>query len=129
MPINGSHRPSQSQESASNGSRSRPRGPPGARGPRDSPVRSDKLRPRRNSESSIADKGSLTAEEERKRRERRRERERGERSKDGKHREHRSGRSKKPGYIDVIDKMDVTGLYGSGCMYFPLFMGAFVICP
>lgn len=92
-----------------NGSRGppRPRGPPGQKNLFDSPERSENRRPRRNSESSMIDKGSLNPEEERKRRERRKERE----AKDGKS---RSGRSKRPNGLDLIDKLDVTGIYGPG---------------
>ncbi|EKG17408.1 Pal1 cell morphology [Macrophomina phaseolina MS6] len=92
-----------------NGSGSRP--PPRRPPPREeldifkSPDRSENRRPRRNSESSIMDKHSM--EEERRRRERRhrerKERESG-RTKDGKVR--------KPRGLDIIDKLDVSGIYG-----------------
>lgn len=115
LPLQG-HRPSRSEEEQ----RRRmgpPRGPP--RDPRepprhraasgrphpDSPERRDR-RARRNSESSMIDKGSLDPEEERKRRERRKERDR--RTRDGKSRT----RVKKPQGLDLIDKLDVSGIYG-----------------
>lgn len=55
-------------------------------------------------------------EEERKRRERHRERREREKAKGEKSREsgRSGGKSKRPAYVDVIDKMDVTGLYGPG---------------
>ena len=57
----------------------------------------------------MIDKGSLNPEEERKRRERRKEREVG--AGGGKS---RPGRSKRPNGLDLIDKLDVTGIYGPG---------------
>lgn len=65
-------------------------------------------RARRNSESSLMDKPKTgEAEDDRRRRERR----------------HRDGklRSKpKPGHrLDVIDKLDVTSIYGTGCEHLP----------
>ena len=59
----------------------------------------------------------LDPEEERKRRERRhREREAGAR--DGKGKSHASSKSKKPNQrLDVIDKLDVTSIYGMGRKY------------
>ena len=66
----------------------------------------------------------LSPEEERKRRERRlREREVRHRHRDSesKGRFRPSGgissKSKKPGHLDVIDKLDVTSIYGTGCEY------------
>ena len=66
----------------------------------------EKRHHRRNSESSVADKQALDPEEEKKRRER-------------KHREsRRPGKSGKPSRrLDVIDKLDVTSIYGTGCEY------------
>lgn len=58
--------------------------------------------PRRNSESSVRDKaGSLDTEEERKRRDR-------------KSRDPRTGKHKPSKKLDVIDKLDVTSIYGTG---------------
>ncbi|CAI6333177.1 unnamed protein product [Periconia digitata] len=92
-----------------------PRGPPRPGGsgsrPRNSPDRRER-RPRRNSESSMIDKGSLDPDEERRRRQRRRERD--ERSKDGKS---RSGKVRKPHGLDVIDKLDVSGIYGPSMIH------------
>lgn len=62
-------------------------------------------RPRRNSESSVRDKTRTMDEEERRRRDR-------------KNRESKraGGRSTKPNKkLDVIDKLDVTSIYGMGC--------------
>ncbi|KAF2176458.1 Pal1-domain-containing protein [Zopfia rhizophila CBS 207.26] len=81
----------------------RPRGPPGSR----SHPSPERRRPRRNSESSMVDKGSLDPDEERKRRERRKDRD--ARARDGKS---RSGKTRKPQGLDLIDKLDVTGIYG-----------------
>lgn len=110
------------------------RGPPPPRPPR-GPVSPDKrgVRPpplqRRASESSVMEKErrprmdrdrderpERTESEERRRRERRRERE--ERHKREKEKV-RSGekRSKKPQGLDIIDKLDVTGIYGQGRKY------------
>jgi hypothetical protein len=118
------HRPSRSQEEAmrarraANGSSSRPR-PSGeldifADPVESSPKKTDSRRTRRNSESSILEKSgrSLDPEEEKKRQERRR-RERRHRERDGK-----DGRSKKPDRkLDIIDKLDVTSIYGTGCEF------------
>ena len=57
-------------------------------------------------------------DEERRRRERRRrEGEREGRAKDGRYGKSRSHRSKRPGGLDIIDKLDVTGLYGPGMIH------------
>lgn len=110
------HRPSRSEEErerANGAARSVPRsrGPPGARPHLASPERRENRRPRRNSESSIIDKGSL--DDERRRRERRRERE--ERGKDAKSGAQR--RTRKPQGLDLIDKLDVTGIYGPSMIH------------
>ncbi|ODH53576.1 hypothetical protein GX48_00410 [Paracoccidioides brasiliensis] len=73
-------------------------------------------RPRRNSESSVMDLPSkpLDPEEERRRRERRqRERDAKYKDKDGKSRSRRTNGHK----LDVIDKLDVTGIYGTGLFH------------
>lgn len=68
---------------------------------------------RRNSESSVMEKPRLTEDEERRRRERhRRERERRHREREGKS---SSSTTKPKGRLDVIDKLDVTSIYGTGC--------------
>ncbi|KAL2834854.1 Pal1 cell morphology protein-domain-containing protein [Aspergillus cavernicola] len=70
-------------------------------------------RPRRNSESSVMERTPklLDDDDERRRRERRR-REREARHRDGK------SRSKKPAYqLDIIDKLDVTSIYGTGMFH------------
>jgi len=86
----------------------------------------EKSRPRRNSESSVMDKEK--SEEDRRRRERRKAREREHRDKDGKSKDAKSRDAKdtkdgkaRPGRkthgLDVIDKLDVTGIYGQGREY------------
>lgn len=74
-------------------------------------------RPRRNSDSSLADKNKLvSSDEERKRRERRhREREARHRDRDGKPRP--PGAKKPSRRLDVIDQLDLTGIYGTGRKY------------
>ena len=78
-----------------------------------SPEKGENRRPRRNSESSIAEKRPMMDEERRRRERRRREGETANSS--GKRREHVSSRTKKPKGLDLIDKLDVTGIYGPGC--------------
>ncbi|KAI5245530.1 Pal1-domain-containing protein [Aureobasidium subglaciale] len=114
------HRPARSQEDES-----RRRGPAPPRGPPRPPKDQNGLdifagppkvessrRPRRNSESSILD----TKEEDRKRRERRKEREE-RREKEGRSKDGKSRPTKKPQGLDLIDKLDVTGIYGQGREY------------
>ncbi|KXG46635.1 Pal1 cell morphology [Penicillium griseofulvum] len=70
-------------------------------------------RPRRNSESSVMDRSSKLLDlddDDKRRRERRRERE--GRSKDGKSRSGRKDRR-----LDIIDKLDVTSIYGTGMFH------------
>ena len=57
-----------------------------------------------------------TESEERRRRERRKERE--ERHRREKERIRSGGKGGKPRNLDIIDKLDVTGIYGQGCKYF-----------
>lgn len=61
----------------------------------------------------MIDKGSLSVEEERRRRERRRERD--ERPKDGK--SSSSKRVRKPHGLDIIDKLDVSGIYAPSMIH------------
>ncbi|KAK5789965.1 hypothetical protein VI817_007252 [Penicillium citrinum] len=77
-------------------------------GPRDKTTR----RPRRNSESSVMERASkiFDDDDERRRRERR-HRDR-ERHKDGKSRSSRKDRR-----LDIIDKLDVTSIYGTGMFH------------
>ena len=98
---------------ASSGSRSRPAGELDIfADPAESSVKSDARRIRRNSESSVIDRKPLDPEEEKKRQERKR-RERRPRDREGS-----SSKSKKPDRkLDVIDKLDVTSIYGTGCEY------------
>ncbi|KAL8817260.1 MAG: hypothetical protein Q9191_008180, partial [Dirinaria sp. TL-2023a] len=80
-------------------------------------------RPRRNSESSLADKNGKAAnsDDERKRRERRpRDREARPRDREARHKDGKSGApgSKKPSRkLDVIDQLDLTGIYGTGMVH------------
>lgn len=119
------HRPSRSQEEAmrarraargSLSNRSRPNGeldifadPAESSSSRRPP---EGRRMRRNSDSSVADRKPLDPEEEKKRQERkRRERERRHREREGK-----DPKSRKPDRkLDIIDKLDVTSIYGTGC--------------
>ncbi|KAL4931071.1 Pal1 family protein [Aspergillus undulatus] len=73
-------------------------------------------RPRRNSESSIMERTPklLDDDDDRRRRERRRREREG---RDGRHRDGKS-RSKKGNYqLDIIDKLDVTSIYGTGMFH------------
>lgn len=65
------------------------------------------------------DRGSklLDVDDDEKRRRERRHRERESRSKDGKSRSGRKDRR-----LDIIDKLDVTSIYGTGSKYLPLFL-------
>lgn len=80
----------------------------------ESPNKTENRRPvpRRNSDSSMLD----AKDEERRRRERRR-REREARSKEGRDGKPRSSRPRRPQGLDIIDKLDVTGLYGPGLIH------------
>ena len=95
-----------------------------------SPEKRNSTRNRRNSESSILEKSSLTEEERRRRERRHREREARSRekgsspskardssraSRDGKPVKPSSSRVKKPRGMDLIDQLDQTGIYGAGC--------------
>ncbi|EEA27525.1 conserved hypothetical protein [Talaromyces marneffei ATCC 18224] len=74
--------------------------------------REGRPRPRRNSESSIMERPKVLDPEDERRRRERRHRER-ERERDGKPRSKRS-----PGYrLDVIDKLDVTSIFGTGLFH------------
>lgn len=91
-------------------------GPPRPAGPPGSPQRRpQERRPRRNSDSSllIDIEKPLTDEEKKAKEARRRERER--RAREGKEKD-----PKKPSRrIDVIDQLDATSIYGTGCMSEP----------
>ena len=88
----------------------KPRGAPGELNIfADSSDKSRERRPRRNSDTSIREKASqlLDPNDDRRRKERR--------HKDSK----RDGKPKGPNRrLDVIDKLDVTGIYGGGCKLF-----------
>lgn len=112
------HRPSRSDEERDR-LRGAPRGPPRPRGPPEprrhmpnSPERRER-RPRRNSDSSIIDKAAQEKED-RRRRERRKERE--ERDRDGKS-SSTTKKVRKPQGLDLIDKLDVTGIYGPSMIH------------
>lgn len=70
---------------------------------------------RRNSDSSVLSghRKPMDSEEERKRQERRRRERRERREKEGKDPKHR----KPPKNLDIIDKLDVTSIYGTGCEF------------
>lgn len=71
----------------------------------ESPPKKTERRPRRNSESSIMDK-PLTEEEKKAKEARRREREK----------RRAEGKDKKPSRrLDLIDQLDATSIYGTGC--------------
>lgn len=72
-------------------------------------------RVRRNSESSVAERKPLDPEEEKKKQERRR-RERRER----REREAKDPKRKPDRKLDIIDKLDVTSIYGTGCKCTPV---------
>lgn len=108
------HRPSRSNEEAMRarraaGSSSR-RAPSGELNifadPSDSPKKSGSAHRRRNSDSSTI----KMAETDEERRRRRREREKRHRERDGKDSKSR----KPPKNLDIIDKLDVTSIYGTG---------------
>lgn len=71
--------------------------------------RSGRRHQRRNSESSVIDRKVMDTDEDRRRRERR------HRERDDRHKDDRSRSSKKPNArLDIIDKLDVTSIYGTG---------------
>ncbi|KAK5135436.1 hypothetical protein LTR08_005224 [Meristemomyces frigidus] len=100
-----------------------------SRGPESPPKREHKPRPRGMSESSVtdekrrererSDRPERTESEERRRRERRKEREeRHRREKDkSKAGAARPVPGKRPQGLDIIDKLDVTGIYGQGLFH------------
>ncbi|KAL5336132.1 Pal1 cell morphology protein-domain-containing protein [Aspergillus crustosus] len=90
-------------------------GPPGKSRPSGSGSKSRdrERRPRRNSESSVMDRSSKLVDdnEERRRRERRR------REREGRHRDGKSRSRKTNAQLDIIDKLDVTSIYGTGMFH------------
>ena len=98
------HRPSNSEEERRRNA-GKPRGPPGGLDIFADPPDPNKLRerkPRRNSEGSLREHKLLDPEEEKRREERRRR--------------HERRRAKEPTRrLDIIDKLDVTSIYGMGC--------------
>ena len=115
-PASSKHRPTKSQEEALRARRQNQGSkiPSSSQSPQRKPYR----RQRRNSDSSILDfdTKSITADEKKmieKRREREKQRREG---RDGKER----GRSSRPSRkLDIIDQLDATSVYGSGCMHCP----------
>ena len=107
MPPN--HRPTRSQEEALRARRMQGNG---MAGPSDSPQKRMDRRPRRNSESSVMSTDKPMTEEEKKAREAAREARRREREK-------RSGEKKpRPSRrMDIIDQLDATSIFGTGCVY------------
>ncbi|EFQ97946.1 hypothetical protein MGYG_00982 [Nannizzia gypsea CBS 118893] len=75
---------------------------------------SSSRRPRRNSDSSLMERPKLLDPEEDRRRRERRHREREARHRDGKSSRSRRGNNYK---LDIIDKLDVTGIYGPGSFH------------
>ena len=115
------HRPSRSQEEEQQRMRdgARLRGPPHGLDIFADPIDSGRYRRlRRNSESSIADKsGKISDLEDERRRRERRHRERDARHK-GEVRRPQTAKPKKPSQrLDLIDQLDVTSIYGTGCMF------------
>jgi hypothetical protein len=97
-------------------SRERPSGRPAESKSKDpfdifaDPPKSSSRRPRRNSESSVMDRSSKLLDDDdddKRRRERRRERE-------ARHRDGKPRSSRKDRRLDIIDKLDVTSIYGTG---------------
>ncbi|KAI9752641.1 MAG: hypothetical protein M1835_001078 [Candelina submexicana] len=124
-PFPGGHRPSRSNEEEQKSRAGLPRSnkPPRELDIFADPESPERRRLRRNSESSILDGRSgkpLSAEEERRRRERR-HKEREARHRDGKSRQERPSTSTKPKNpnqrLDIIDKLDVTSIYGTGLFH------------
>ena len=117
-PVHRSTRSQEEEQRLRNGGKQR--GPPREldifADPADTARHRENRRPRRNSESSVVDRSGkpLDPEDERRRRERR-NREREGRQRTGKTRTHASSKPKKPNQrLDVIDKLDVTSIYGMG---------------
>ncbi|RYP75193.1 hypothetical protein DL771_002518 [Monosporascus sp. 5C6A] len=97
-----SHRPTRSQEEALRARK--PQGAPKEQSLVDSPPRRSVPRPRRNSDTSILEiEKPLTEEEKRKRKERER-----------RLREQKTRPNRK---VDIIDKLDATGIYGGGLFH------------
>jgi hypothetical protein len=113
------HRPSRSQEEALRarkpGQSSRSSRPTEELDIFADPDKSSSRRARRNSDSSVMSKKIETEED--KRRAERRRRERRHRDREGKESISKSSTSKKPRNLDIIDKLDVTSIYGTGCEF------------
>lgn len=86
-----------------------------------SPEKSTGRKPRRNSESSLLDKPPVSEEDRRRRERHRRERDsRYQRDSSKRESGHSRHSRRKPHGLDLIDKLDATGIYGAGCE-FPTF--------
>ena len=88
--------------------------------PSESPQRSSDRRRRRNSDSSVQDRAAKpSAPEDEKKRQERRRRERKLRAESGKDKD---GKVRKPDRkLDIIDQLDATSIYGTGCkLFFPI---------
>ena len=86
--------------------------------PSDSPQKKERRPVRRNSDSSIVSGTKVQDPEEEKKKQERRRRERERR-----HREREASKRK----LDVIDKLDVTSIYGTGCKCFQPLMQLLVL--
>jgi len=71
-------------------------------------------RPRRNSESSVMERASKLFDDD----DDKRRRERRHRDREGRHRDGKSRSSRKDRRLDIIDKLDVTSIYGTGSELF-----------
>lgn len=114
------HRPSRSQEEEQQRMRNgaRPRAPPsqGVDIFADPPEVGRYRRPRRNSESSVADKSGTLSELDEWRKRERRHRDREARHRGDVQARPQTAKPKKPNQrLDLIDQLDVTSIYGTGC--------------
>ena len=114
------HRLSRSQEEEQQRMRNgvRPRAPPshGVDIFADPPDAGRYRRPRRNSESSVADKSGKLSDLDEWRKRERRHRDREARHKGDAQARPQTAKPKKPNQrLDLIDQLDVTSIYGTGC--------------
>ena len=120
------HRPTRSEEDRRRvGSVVRPpvrrKNPPNELDIFASPEKNTGRKPRRNSESSVLEKPPMSEEERRRRERHRRERDsRYQRDSSKRESGHPRHSRRKPHGLDIIDKLDATGIYGAGCE-FPTF--------
>lgn len=116
------HRPSRSQEEDQqrmhNGERPRAPPPPGVDIFADPPEVGRHRRPRRNSESSVADKSGKLSDLDEWRKRERRHRDREARHKGDAQTRPQTAKPRKPNQrLDLIDQLDVTSIYGTGCRH------------